>query len=76
VRRSQKRFQETVDFYAFVRRDFLGFVRELDIRSRLGFPDDLGQVGGQGFYRDTVIPIVGYQGSLSSGESDRSHSRR
>jgi hypothetical protein len=64
VRRFQERFQETVNFYALVRRDFLWFVGELDIRSRLGFPDDLGQVGGHRFDRDAVIPIVFHQSSL------------
>src|ERR1700677_1538400 len=59
MRRSLERFEGAVNFRALVRRDSFRSVRELDIRPRLGFADDLGQVGGNGFCRSAVIPIVG-----------------
>jgi len=64
MRRSPERFKRAVDFQALVRRDSLGCVRELDIRSRLCFADDQGQVGGNCFYCGAVILVVGQQGSL------------
>ena len=58
MRRSQERFKGSVNLRTLVRRDFFGFVGEFDIGSRLGFADDLGQVGGDCFYRDAVIPVL------------------
>ena len=56
--RSQERFKGSVNFCALIGRHFFGFVRELDIHSRLGFADDLGQVGGNCFYRCTHVEVA------------------
>ena len=62
--RFQERFKRAVNFYAFDRRDLFGRVRELDIGSRLGFADDLSQVGGNCLQCSAVVAIVCNQGSL------------
>src|SRR5215469_1027665 len=67
MRRSQKRFKGTVNFYALFRSNPFGSMRELDIRPGVSFTDDFDQSGCYSFYGCAVLAIVGHERSLQFG---------